>query len=326
MFTTYERDSESGNDYALARYYASRLGRFISPDALAGSTSDPQSLNRYTYAHDLPTNLVDLSGMCPDEEIARRRHKRAESRVGGRDLLDDEEDFLFGQDVAGNIGNVGCGLFDEGGGESPALPLSAGLDYQGEFNGTSMGCTISLCVDPVPIQVTSLPAYPDDSGTSVSNPAVQLSSGSEGLTLPWETGANLGALQYQQYQGTRLLKTFKPSTCGGGYFVGRGFEFDTGVVHAGGYVMVTYDSRSGTSVGYLSEAGAGPLSGGHESSVNPSSGHVDSSNLVLIGAGDHFGAFEGASSDSIQLGAFGSAFGRIGGGFINLVFGDGCRP
>jgi hypothetical protein len=124
----------------------------------------------------------------------------------------------------------------------------------------------------------------------------------------------------------RLLKAFKPSACGGGYFVGRGSEIDTGVVHGGGYAMVIHDSRSGTSVGYLLEAGAGPFSGGHESSANPSSGQVDSSNLVLIGAGDHLGAFEGGSSDSVQLGAFGAAFGRIGGAFINLVFGDGCRP
>ncbi len=48
-FTTYERDTESGNDYAMFRTHVNRLGRFSSPDPLAGSISDPQSLNRYAY-------------------------------------------------------------------------------------------------------------------------------------------------------------------------------------------------------------------------------------------------------------------------------------
>src|SRR5437762_7073504 len=45
LFTTYERDSESGNDYAMMRSYVNRLARFSSPDPLSGSTGNPQSLN-----------------------------------------------------------------------------------------------------------------------------------------------------------------------------------------------------------------------------------------------------------------------------------------
>jgi RHS repeat-associated protein len=33
-FTGKERDQESGNDYFSARYYASAMGRFMSPDPL----------------------------------------------------------------------------------------------------------------------------------------------------------------------------------------------------------------------------------------------------------------------------------------------------
>jgi RHS repeat-associated protein len=61
-FTTYERDAESTNDYAMARYYINRLGRFASPDPLSGSISNPQSLNRYTYVQNDPSNAVDPSG------------------------------------------------------------------------------------------------------------------------------------------------------------------------------------------------------------------------------------------------------------------------
>ncbi len=62
-FTTYEHDGESSNDYALARYNINRLGRFSSPDPIAGSVGDPQSLNRYPYGRLNPINLVDPLGM-----------------------------------------------------------------------------------------------------------------------------------------------------------------------------------------------------------------------------------------------------------------------
>jgi RHS repeat-associated protein len=61
-FTGYERDNESGNDYATARPYVNRLGRFASPDPVAGSTSNPQSLNRFAYVRNDPARLVDPRG------------------------------------------------------------------------------------------------------------------------------------------------------------------------------------------------------------------------------------------------------------------------
>lgn len=62
-FTTYERDAESQNDYAMARYDANRQGRFTTPDPLGGSAGDPQSLNRYSYVANDPVNNVDPSGL-----------------------------------------------------------------------------------------------------------------------------------------------------------------------------------------------------------------------------------------------------------------------
>jgi RHS repeat-associated protein len=63
-FTGYERDSETGLDYAQARYYSNTQGRFASVDPLIASakTGDPQSWNRYSYARNNPLAFVDPDG------------------------------------------------------------------------------------------------------------------------------------------------------------------------------------------------------------------------------------------------------------------------
>lgn len=62
VFTSYERDQEAGEDYALARTYASGTGRFMSPDPLEGQVGDPQSWNRYAYVENDPINFADPTG------------------------------------------------------------------------------------------------------------------------------------------------------------------------------------------------------------------------------------------------------------------------
>ncbi len=64
-FTGYERDTETGLDYAQARYYSNTQGRFTSPDPFAGSATigNPQTFNRYVYCGNNPVNLTDPLGM-----------------------------------------------------------------------------------------------------------------------------------------------------------------------------------------------------------------------------------------------------------------------
>jgi len=62
-FTGYERDTETQVDYAVARYYNYRLGRFLTTDPLGGSAFYPQSLNLYSYVENDPLNGIDPSGM-----------------------------------------------------------------------------------------------------------------------------------------------------------------------------------------------------------------------------------------------------------------------
>jgi RHS repeat-associated protein len=72
-YTGKERDQESGLDYFGARYYASSMGRFMSPDWAAQEEpvpyavlGDPQSLNLYSYVRNNPLSHADPDGHdCP---------------------------------------------------------------------------------------------------------------------------------------------------------------------------------------------------------------------------------------------------------------------
>ncbi len=68
-FTGKERDPESGLDNFDARYFASPVGRFMSPDWAARPTAvpyaafgDPQSLNLYSYVRNDPVTNADADG------------------------------------------------------------------------------------------------------------------------------------------------------------------------------------------------------------------------------------------------------------------------
>jgi RHS repeat-associated protein len=62
-FTGLERDSETGNDHAWFRSYEQNLGRWMSPDPVAGDVTNPQSLNLYAYALNSPCSLTDPLGL-----------------------------------------------------------------------------------------------------------------------------------------------------------------------------------------------------------------------------------------------------------------------
>jgi RHS repeat-associated protein len=92
QFTSKERDSETGLDYFLARYYSSTHGRFLSPDEFTGGPDelydfadaasanptfyadliDPQSLNKYQYCYNNPLTTVDPDGHKGWKEWARQ--------------------------------------------------------------------------------------------------------------------------------------------------------------------------------------------------------------------------------------------------------------
>ena len=113
FFTTYERDAESGNDYAQARYYVNRLALFSALDPLSGFTMDPQTLNRYDYVRNNPISSVDPTG---------------QNRVKTPGDCDpDQQDCSGGAGFEGDNGGIGfCGADSE----------SCGAGYGGtDLNG-----------------------------------------------------------------------------------------------------------------------------------------------------------------------------------------------
>jgi RHS repeat-associated protein len=73
-FTGKERDAESGLDDFGARYHASALGRFMTPDWDAKPVAvpyakfgDPQTLNLYSYVENGPVNRADADGHADKE-------------------------------------------------------------------------------------------------------------------------------------------------------------------------------------------------------------------------------------------------------------------
>jgi RHS repeat-associated core domain len=61
-YAGYQWDSETALYYLNARYYDSKIARFLSEDTYKGQIKDPLSLNLYTYCHNEPIMYADPSG------------------------------------------------------------------------------------------------------------------------------------------------------------------------------------------------------------------------------------------------------------------------
>ena len=62
-FTGKPVSATTGLYYYYHRWYDPSIGRFISPDSLAGHRAYPQSLNRYLYVLNSPTSSIDSAGL-----------------------------------------------------------------------------------------------------------------------------------------------------------------------------------------------------------------------------------------------------------------------
>lgn len=83
-FTGYEKDQETQLDFAEARMYQNKHGRFTAVDPLMASASpgDPQTFNRYVYTGNNPINRTDSTGLCIDANTGKDNKKPCANHSG----------------------------------------------------------------------------------------------------------------------------------------------------------------------------------------------------------------------------------------------------
>ena len=151
-FTGYERDTETGLDFAQARYYSSQLGRFSSTDPLlaTGRAAMPQSWNRYAYVLNNPLAFTDPTGLGEQGGTTVRHEdgfltERTETgtvevRIEPVTAHDTDHTFAYKltatpRDEVGNILEVDSSQFLYGGveqGSEPEVPVLQNAQPTGE--------------------------------------------------------------------------------------------------------------------------------------------------------------------------------------------------
>lgn len=103
-YTGKERDNESGLDYFGARYYASSMGRWMSPDwadkpeaVPYSDLTNPQSLNLYGYVNNNPLSKADKDGHCGDGQDGDCSKTLSVTQV--TNIVVNETQSLHGSDV-----------------------------------------------------------------------------------------------------------------------------------------------------------------------------------------------------------------------------------
>jgi len=119
-----KRDSETGNDKTWHRHYRSNLGRWMTPDPVAGDITNPQSLNRYAYVLNNPLNLIDPLGLTCVQTDDGFTADNMDGK-GCADVSGDSPGQVTVTDSAPPVGTVSVdtgGLGGGGGGANPDNP------------------------------------------------------------------------------------------------------------------------------------------------------------------------------------------------------------
>jgi RHS repeat-associated protein len=267
-FTAKERDAETGtangNDYFGARYYASSMGRFLSPDPYAGSMnpSFPQSFNRYIYAANNPLRFTDPTGLdcvymndagdaaesVDHHSNSRECGKNGGDWVGGYTQEDwvgydaTKDKFTIGSVYNGNVGMTGA-----------TAPHGSG------FWATAFGCTGNCTGSTSYIDFWTLQGQLAPTGTSVTDLLVwatnQTSIPSWNPNIAWSGGQGLGSMGATSWyvQWATRSKWSGP----GGYGTPRDDADWSFIAHDFQYAM-THNTYPGINVDPLHMAPGGP--------------------------------------------------------------------
>jgi RHS repeat-associated protein len=209
-FTSYERDSrtgETGLDYAMFRLYNSGQARFMSADFLAGNARVPQSLNRYSYAGNNPTNIIDPLGL-----IWVSFEQQFCTNTGSGDQCETETEWVW---------------LEDGGGGGPLTSGSGGGGGGGDGGGGN---------NRTPNNITCSTVLPDGSTVGSHVNSVLDSIGQNSLDhdanaiAEAQTGLDPGTIALEVYSGTNFKIMFQGQANAG--FLGDAGNFAYGAISA----------------------------------------------------------------------------------------------
>ncbi len=151
-FTGYQNDAETGLDFAEARMYENRHGRFTAVDPLlaSGKSADPQTFNRYVYVMNNPLVLTDPSGLQagnPSDNLDGNWWSKLKDGfnqfvraiIGDRGLNDSEEDEFQERKRGGPDKQVGNGIRNYAAGLNQINDVISENDPTSSYNAIRAG-------------------------------------------------------------------------------------------------------------------------------------------------------------------------------------------
>ena len=196
-----ERDAESGLDYFGARYYASNMGRWMSPDWSAkeepvpySKLDNPQTLNLYSYVVNNPLSQFDDDG---HEIIFADGLKNAQL------VKDTVTAMLANPKTSGYLsGYVGP--------NAPNLTITSGdlsyLDNPNQAPDGSPGASITQGLTTPDIQTTSGSSTNSDGVTTQDPPVTTLTSATITIDNRTSTGDTPGVMIHESVHASEAQK------------------------------------------------------------------------------------------------------------------------
>jgi RHS repeat-associated protein len=170
-FAQLDHDNESVTDHAQFRQYSPTQGRWMSPDPYDGSydATNPQSLNRYSYALNSPLSFVDPRGRCLTTNVLDDDGNVIQTVVTGTDCPGGDNGSGFDWYLS-EYGGPGCGF------TAPGMPSQP---CQTVVGGGSIGSSVKS----TQTQTSPAPSNSGPNPCSVYGRAQMLGSGLLNLTL-----------------------------------------------------------------------------------------------------------------------------------------------
>ena len=175
-FTSYERDGESGRDYAVNRSYRPTVGIFDSVDPIldegfkvrspqgcaakrnvSSYAGQPQHTNRFSYTANDPINNVDPYGLESWSDCANREFKKCRDAVVKEGALSGIRMVIFAATCF-----VACASAVTGVGAIGCAACIAGLIYEALTSEDKSTAQFTQCQSDVKFRCHGLPGEPDN--------------------------------------------------------------------------------------------------------------------------------------------------------------------